>query len=186
MAKPMSVFSPDQGRVEIAVDPAQTEALLADPDAHRFEMRGREMDGWLRVDGTGPTYTGNFWDPDSDNVRAVRHGDVLVQKDTDLMPSIAHGSDGLVVCGTTGEAATMTDEEHLGVIRLIQEELAQGNEREENIKVELSEQSQRPNSELDAMGILLDTQKKNSFVCAHRLDVFGCTLLLTCPADQEE
>jgi 4-hydroxy-tetrahydrodipicolinate synthase len=33
------------------------------------------------------------------------------------------GSDGLVVCGTTGEAATLTDAEHLGVIRLIQEEL---------------------------------------------------------------
>ena len=35
---------------------------------------------------------------------------------------LANGSDGLVVCGTTGEAATMTDEEHLGVIRLINEE----------------------------------------------------------------
>jgi 4-hydroxy-tetrahydrodipicolinate synthase len=30
----------------------------------------------------------------------------------------AHGSDGFVVCGTTGEAATLTDEEHLGVIGL--------------------------------------------------------------------
>ncbi len=29
-----------------------------------------------------------------------------------------HGSDGLVVCGTTGEAATLTDEEHLGFIGL--------------------------------------------------------------------
>ena len=46
------------------------------------------------ADGTGPTYTGTFSDLDSDNVRAVRHGDVLVQKDTDLMRSIAHGSDG--------------------------------------------------------------------------------------------
>jgi 4-hydroxy-tetrahydrodipicolinate synthase len=36
---------------------------------------------------------------------------------------LATGSDGLVVCGTTGEAATMTDEEHLGVIRLIAAEL---------------------------------------------------------------
>jgi 4-hydroxy-tetrahydrodipicolinate synthase len=35
---------------------------------------------------------------------------------------LAHGSDGLVVCGTTGEAATMDDEEHLGVIRLIADE----------------------------------------------------------------
>jgi 4-hydroxy-tetrahydrodipicolinate synthase len=31
---------------------------------------------------------------------------------------LEHGSDGLVVCGTTGEAATMNDEEHLRVIEL--------------------------------------------------------------------
>jgi 4-hydroxy-tetrahydrodipicolinate synthase len=31
---------------------------------------------------------------------------------------VEHGSDGLVLCGTTGEAATLTDEEHLGVIEL--------------------------------------------------------------------
>ena len=30
-------------------DPAATEALIAEPHASRFEMRGREMDGWLRV-----------------------------------------------------------------------------------------------------------------------------------------
>jgi 4-hydroxy-tetrahydrodipicolinate synthase len=35
---------------------------------------------------------------------------------------LANGSDGLVVCGTTGEAATLTDEEHLGVILLISAE----------------------------------------------------------------
>jgi 4-hydroxy-tetrahydrodipicolinate synthase len=35
---------------------------------------------------------------------------------------LANGSDGLVVCGTTGEAATLTDEEHLGVIKLIADE----------------------------------------------------------------
>src|SRR5579875_2853313 len=29
-----------------------------------------------------------------------------------------HGSDGLVICGTTGEASTLTDDEHLGFIRL--------------------------------------------------------------------
>ena len=46
------------------------------------------------VDGTGPTYTGHFSDLDSDNIRAVRRGDVLVQKDTDLMRSVLHGSDG--------------------------------------------------------------------------------------------
>ncbi|MEA2197160.1 MAG: 4-hydroxy-tetrahydrodipicolinate synthase [Solirubrobacteraceae bacterium] len=31
---------------------------------------------------------------------------------------LAHGSDGLVICGTTGEASTLTDEEHLGMIEL--------------------------------------------------------------------
>jgi 4-hydroxy-tetrahydrodipicolinate synthase len=31
---------------------------------------------------------------------------------------VDHGSDGLVVCGTTGEAVTLTDEEHLGLIEL--------------------------------------------------------------------
>jgi 4-hydroxy-tetrahydrodipicolinate synthase len=31
---------------------------------------------------------------------------------------VTHGSDGLVICGTTGEAATLTDEEHLRVIEL--------------------------------------------------------------------
>ncbi|MEA2280590.1 MAG: 4-hydroxy-tetrahydrodipicolinate synthase [Solirubrobacteraceae bacterium] len=36
---------------------------------------------------------------------------------------LASGSHGLVVCGTTGEAATMTDEEHVGLIRLIAAEL---------------------------------------------------------------
>ncbi len=31
---------------------------------------------------------------------------------------VEHGSDGLVLCGTTGEAATLNDEEHLRVIEL--------------------------------------------------------------------
>ncbi|MDX6671807.1 MAG: 4-hydroxy-tetrahydrodipicolinate synthase [Solirubrobacteraceae bacterium] len=41
-----------------------------------------------------------------------------------LMHHLAdHGSDGLVVCGTTGEAATLTDEEHLGLIGLAVDEM---------------------------------------------------------------
>ena len=36
---------------------------------------------------------------------------------------VEHGSDGLVVCGTTGEAATMDDDEHLGVIELAVSEM---------------------------------------------------------------
>src|ERR1700716_49015 len=36
---------------------------------------------------------------------------------------VDHGSDGLVICGTTGEAATLTDEEHLGMIELAVSEM---------------------------------------------------------------
>jgi 4-hydroxy-tetrahydrodipicolinate synthase len=36
---------------------------------------------------------------------------------------IDHGSDGLVVCGTTGEAATLSDEEHLRTIELAVSEM---------------------------------------------------------------
>jgi hypothetical protein len=46
------------------------------------------------LDGTGPTYTGSFRSSDSENIRAVRRGDVLVEVDTDLNRAILHGSDG--------------------------------------------------------------------------------------------
>jgi 4-hydroxy-tetrahydrodipicolinate synthase len=36
---------------------------------------------------------------------------------------VEHGSDGLVICGTTGEASTMSDEEHLGMIALATQEM---------------------------------------------------------------
>jgi len=36
---------------------------------------------------------------------------------------VAHGSNGLVICGTTGEAATLTDEEHLRMIELAVQEM---------------------------------------------------------------
>jgi 4-hydroxy-tetrahydrodipicolinate synthase len=36
---------------------------------------------------------------------------------------VDHGSDGLVICGTTGEASTLSDEEHLGMIALAVSEL---------------------------------------------------------------
>lgn len=35
----------------------------------------------------------------------------------------AHGSDGLVICGTTGEAATLDDDEHLRVVELAVQEM---------------------------------------------------------------
>jgi 4-hydroxy-tetrahydrodipicolinate synthase len=36
---------------------------------------------------------------------------------------VEHGSDGLVICGTTGEASTLSDEEHLGMIELAVQEM---------------------------------------------------------------
>jgi 4-hydroxy-tetrahydrodipicolinate synthase len=36
---------------------------------------------------------------------------------------VSHGSDGLVVCGTTGEAATLDDEEHMRVVELAVQEM---------------------------------------------------------------
>jgi 4-hydroxy-tetrahydrodipicolinate synthase len=45
----------------------------------------------------------------------------------DLLHHLAgHGSDGFVVCGTTGEASTLTDEEHLRVVDLAVRERPEG------------------------------------------------------------
>lgn len=46
----MAVAASGQGGLLLRVDPAQTDALIVDPRASRFIMRGREMDGWLRID----------------------------------------------------------------------------------------------------------------------------------------
>lgn len=49
----MSVSASGSGGLLLRVDPAETETLLSKPHAHPFEMRGRVMDGWLRVDEDG-------------------------------------------------------------------------------------------------------------------------------------
>ena len=49
----MSVAASGQGGLMVRVDPEDTDALLAKPHARPFEMRGREMRGWLRVDSEG-------------------------------------------------------------------------------------------------------------------------------------
>ena len=54
-------------------------------------------------------------------------GAVDEQAFVDLMHQLAaNGSDGFVVCGTTGEAATLDDEEHLRVIALAVDERPEG------------------------------------------------------------
>lgn len=49
----MSVSASGHGGLLLRIDPAHSEELAAKPHAGRFVMRGREMDGWLRIDGEG-------------------------------------------------------------------------------------------------------------------------------------
>jgi TfoX-like protein len=49
----MSVAASGQGGLLVRVDPDETDELLAKQHAGRFEMRGRSMQGWLRVDPDG-------------------------------------------------------------------------------------------------------------------------------------
>jgi TfoX/Sxy family transcriptional regulator of competence genes len=49
----MSVGVSGKGGLMVRVDPADTDALVAKPHAQPFEMRGRPMQGWLRVDAEG-------------------------------------------------------------------------------------------------------------------------------------
>ena len=46
----MAVAASGQGGLMVRVEPGETDALLAQPGTRPFEMRGRPMDGWLRVD----------------------------------------------------------------------------------------------------------------------------------------
>lgn len=46
----LAVAAGSTGGLLLRVDPADTDSLLCPPHVGRFEMRGREMDGWLRVD----------------------------------------------------------------------------------------------------------------------------------------
>ena len=45
----MAVSASGHGGLMARVDPAQSEALTREPNVTRMVMRGRAMDGWLRV-----------------------------------------------------------------------------------------------------------------------------------------
>jgi TfoX/Sxy family transcriptional regulator of competence genes len=49
----MSVSASGQGGLLLRIDPAETDVLLRRPYASPFQMRGRVMQGWLRVDPEG-------------------------------------------------------------------------------------------------------------------------------------
>jgi TfoX/Sxy family transcriptional regulator of competence genes len=46
----MAVAASGQGGMMVRVDPARSDALVSSTKARLMEMRGRQMDGWLRVD----------------------------------------------------------------------------------------------------------------------------------------
>ena len=46
----MAVAASGQGGILVRVDPTQSDTLVAKTSAYLMEMRGRSMQGWLRVD----------------------------------------------------------------------------------------------------------------------------------------
>ena len=51
----MAVSASGQGGMLLRIDPVDAPTLIERPEANRVEMRGREMDGWLRIDSSGLT-----------------------------------------------------------------------------------------------------------------------------------
>lgn len=49
----MAVSASGQGGLLLRCDPDETDELIKREHAKRFEMHGREMDGWLRIDEAG-------------------------------------------------------------------------------------------------------------------------------------
>ena len=46
----MAVAASGNGGLLLRCDPADTDRLVGSPHVERMQMRGREMDGWLRID----------------------------------------------------------------------------------------------------------------------------------------
>ena len=63
----MAVSASSKGGLLLRIDPADGESLIRQPHADRFEMRGRQMSGWLRVDAAAV-------ETDDDLRRWVDHG----------------------------------------------------------------------------------------------------------------
>ena len=49
----MAVAASREGGLLLRIDPADADRLLARPHAGPFHMRGRPIDGWLRIDAEG-------------------------------------------------------------------------------------------------------------------------------------
>jgi TfoX/Sxy family transcriptional regulator of competence genes len=46
----LAVSASSQGGLLVRIDPNEAESLTSNPHVRRFEMRGREMTGWLHVE----------------------------------------------------------------------------------------------------------------------------------------
>jgi TfoX/Sxy family transcriptional regulator of competence genes len=49
----MAVAASSEGGLMLRCDPDQTDHLTQNPHAERFDMHGRSMAGWLRIDAAG-------------------------------------------------------------------------------------------------------------------------------------
>jgi TfoX/Sxy family transcriptional regulator of competence genes len=56
----MAVAASGQGGLMLRADPDETDTLAAEPHAGPMEMRGRTMQGWLRVDAEGVATNGEL------------------------------------------------------------------------------------------------------------------------------
>lgn len=56
----MAVAASGQGGLLVRVDPAETDSLLTEPHTEPMVMRGRAMDGWLRVAAEGVDGSGQL------------------------------------------------------------------------------------------------------------------------------
>ena len=56
----LAVTASGQGGLMVRVDPAESAVLLEADGVHMVEMRGREMQGWLRVDAQQVQETGGL------------------------------------------------------------------------------------------------------------------------------
>jgi TfoX/Sxy family transcriptional regulator of competence genes len=63
----MAVSASGKGGLMVRVEPAETDLLVAERNVRRVEMRGREMDGWLRVESVAV-------ETDAELRRWVTHG----------------------------------------------------------------------------------------------------------------
>jgi hypothetical protein len=67
------------------------------------------------LDGTGTTYTGHGWFSDTETIKSVKAGELLIEQDTDFDHLVARGSDGSSVRSSFHAHFTMNANGELSV-----------------------------------------------------------------------